>query len=292
MNALLYEPDLIEAYRRMLRQSDRFHMAMALVTATGIGTVRSELEECLSKNGKGQFLVGIDMPSEPDAIQVLLDLYKTYRDQFQLRVFRSTAQRVFHAKLGVFELRSGKCAAIVGSSNLTNGGMGMNYEANVWLDDRDIVGTFLDYFTEHFQGGRARNVSEAWLEQYRAYWAQRKKLIEALRRVREKIRRLRARPTSRKPVPKRVRGHTFAFTGKITDWPRERRLYPLVNRLKGTVVKHAKGIVRVDCLVHGDILGRKKTTRKLCTARQNGVPIIQEEEFFMIVKRERLRRHK
>jgi hypothetical protein len=36
-----------------------------------------------------------------------------------------------------------------------------------------------------------------------------------------------------------------------------------------------------NCLVHGEILGGRKSTRKLVKARQLNIPIISEEQFFL-----------
>jgi NAD-dependent DNA ligase len=74
----------------------------------------------------------------------------------------------------------------------------------------------------------------------------------------------------------------FAFTGKIPGWPRRRILYPRVEERGGQV---AKSIGTAECLVHAEILGGRKTTRKLVKARQMNIPIITEEQFLSLIKR-------
>jgi len=44
--------------------------------------------------------------------------------------------------------------------------------------------------------------------------------------------------------------------------------------------------------VHGEILGGRKDTKKLRGARQNNIPIITEEEFFVIFEHEKKQRRK
>ena len=88
-------------------------------------------------------------------------------------------------------------------------------------------------------------------------------------------------------VPNRIKGAVFAFTGAIKDWPRVRKLYPLIRRNGGEVVHRAGGLRKAHCLVHGDIYGSRKTTQKLGFARKNGIPVISEDAFFGIVRRER-----
>jgi hypothetical protein len=45
-------------------------------------------------------------------------------------------------------------------------------------------------------------------------------------------------------------------------------------------------MANVQCLVHGEILGGRKSTRKLVRARELEVPVITEQEFFRIMKKE------
>jgi hypothetical protein len=47
-----------------------------------------------------------------------------------------------------------------------------------------------------------------------------------------------------------------------------------------------------ECLVHAAILGGRKTTRKLLTARERSIAIITEEQFFKLAGiRERIRKN-
>jgi BRCT domain type II-containing protein len=81
--------------------------------------------------------------------------------------------------------------------------------------------------------------------------------------------------------PNRIKGHVYAFTGRIAGWPRERILYPRVERRGGRV---AKSIASAECLVHAELLGGLKTTRKLVKARQMNIPIITEEQFLKLLR--------
>src|SRR5262249_33550952 len=149
--------------------------------------------------------------------------------ELELRVFKSSKGRLFHVKAGIFIDRRGKRTAILGSSNLTNGGLVENYEANVLITDANLANRLLDYFDEHLLGGHARRITADWLDQYRSLWLQRRKLVERLRVVREKVRRAGSQPTTEKQPPSRIKGHTFGFTGKIYNWPRF-ELYPQLEK--------------------------------------------------------------
>ena len=194
------------------------------------------------------------------------------KGNFEVRRFEP-GKRFFHPKISVFVSRSGAATAIIGSSNLTGGGLGTNYEANILLDDRRIVQKFLDYFEEHFQGAHAKRIDQHWLDQYRQLWIEREKAEQRQRRLREKARSLGKPPSN---APNRIKGHVFAFTGRIAGWPRK-KLYPYVEHRGGRLAMTARGIGSAECLVHAEVLGGRRITRKLLKARQMNIPIITEE---------------
>jgi HKD family nuclease len=253
---------------------------MALVTKSGLELVHSSIERCLEKQAHGQVLFGIDLPTDPDAIQSLFALQNRYKENFEVRRFQP-GKRFFHPKVSVFVGRTGTKTAIIGSSNLTGGGLSENHETNVFLNDRRIVQTFLDYFEEHFQGAHARGVDQRWLDQYRQLWIERKNAEQRQRRLREKARSLGKPPSN---VPNRIKGHVFAFTGRIAGWPRK-KLYPYVEHRGGRVAMTARGIGSAECLVHAEILGGRKTTGKLVKAREMKIRIITEEQFLSLIRR-------
>jgi len=286
MKPLLYENELLDEFKRQMSNADRFALAMALMSQGGLDSVQDLLRVRLERGCVGRVLVGVDMPTEPDAIESLLTLRKQFSDQFSVRVFKSSKGRIFHAKFAIFE-RQNRLTAILGSSNLTHGGLAENYEANVLITEPAVVRKLVDYFEEHFEGGRSKRITEEWLGSYREVWRQRRMAVEALRRARDRVRRIHQEQVDGSKPPKRIKGHTFCFTGKIPEWPRETRLYPKLKRWGGGVAKTADNMKLADCLVHGDILGGRKSTRKLVRARATGVPIINEEEFFKILDHEK-----
>jgi HKD family nuclease len=276
MKALQAENELLERFKTELARASEFYLGMALVTKGGLELILSSIERCLEKQGHGQVLFGIDLPTDPDAIKSLCALQTRYKKNFEVRRFQP-GKRFFHPKVSVFIGRTGAKTAIVGSSNLTGGGLSENHETNIFLNDRRVVEEFLDYFEERFQGAQARKVDKRWLDQYRQLWIERKKTEQRQRRLREKTRHLGMIPTN---APNRIKGHTFAFTGRIAGWPRDRILRRRVERRGGQV---ARSIGSAECLVHAELLGGRKTTRKLEKARQINIPIITEEHFLKLM---------
>src|ERR1039458_7773388 len=178
MKALQAENELLERFKTELARASKFYLGMALVTKGGLKLVLSSIERCLEKRGHGQVLFGIDLPTDPDAIQSLRALQTRYKGNFEVRRFQP-GKRFFHPSGGLLE----------------------NYETNVFLNNRRVAQKFIDYFEEHFQGAHARRVDQRWLDQYRQLWIERKKIEQRQRRLREKARSL-GQPQSK--IPNRI----------------------------------------------------------------------------------------
>jgi HKD family nuclease len=282
---LLYEQQLVAQVRSELVAAKEFHIATALVSLAGVNTLYQSLEKCIEKGGSGKVLVGVDLPSHPDAIERLLSLKTQYPGQLELKYFRPLKRRIFHPKLFLFKRRNGKGIAIIGSSNLTAGGLEENYEANVWMELSGAANQLFEYFEEHFEGAYSSRVTPDWIAGYREEWRQRKKLLDKLHKLRQRTQAITQKLALGTGLPKRLKDKRLSFTGRIIDWPREHKLYPLVRRLGGELVE-AKGISKADFLIHAEIMGGRKTTRKLRGARKFGIPVITEEDFWRLIRRE------
>src|SRR5262245_885328 len=103
--ALLPQELFEEAVRDHLSRCKRFHVAMALVRVSGLDRLLPHLEKGLKRGAHGEFLFGIDLPSEPDAINALLSLAEQFDGRFVLRRFASPESRYFHCRLWLFDAR-------------------------------------------------------------------------------------------------------------------------------------------------------------------------------------------
>jgi HKD family nuclease len=280
MKALQGEGELLKQFKAELPRAAKFYVARALVTKSGMDLIQPLIERCLERGGRGCMLFGVDLPTEPVAIERLCTIQTRHKQNFELRRFQP-GRTFFHPKLSIFVRQAGAKTAIVGSSNLTEGGLSTNYETNVFVDEHKVAQQLLDYFDEHFHGAHAKRIDQRWLDQYRQLWTERKKAEQRQRKLREKASSLGRAPTN---LPQRIKGHLFAFTGKIADWPRETRLYPYVEQHGGSVAKRAAAMSSAECLVHAEILGGRRSTKKLMRAHQLKIPIITEEQFFKLAK--------
>lgn len=291
MEGLLYEHEVLDAYTSSLKWATHADLALALVNEHGLSLLRESTDDLLERGGSMRILVGVDLPTPPAVFERLLGLQRRHSGRVVVRRFQSPKRRIFHPKMAVFLREGGSRIAIVGSANLTSGGLEGNYEASVLVDHPAVVEKLAEFFEELFEGGRSHTVTGQWLDRYRGYWDKRKMVDRTLRRLRDRAlspRDGRGQPTK----PERIRGVRFAFTGRIPDWPREARLYPTIVRLGGSIAKGHKSVPGADFLVHADILGDRQSTLKLRAARRCGVPIITEDQFLSAYEGEQRRRHR
>jgi hypothetical protein len=112
----------------MVGSSKVIWVAAPYVTAT------DELQEAQKAGKEIRLIVGLNDCTSPNALRQVHDLAS-----FGIRYFT----RRFHAKLYVFDDE-----AIVGSSNLTQGGLSLNREANICIDSDDDLDELRELFSE------------------------------------------------------------------------------------------------------------------------------------------------
>lgn len=278
MKALLEGSKLLGAYEAQFRAANEVSLVMPLVTTRGIRLLRTSIHDLLKRSGTLKILLGLDMFTDPAAVQRLLDISDRFPGRCSLRCFESSPPSILHAKMAIFEGK-GRRAAIVGSSNFTSGGFVKNYEASLLTKRREPVESLKAYFTELFSGNHAVDVDRTWLRSYRQWRKTAKKLLS----LRRKLQRKRPHHLVKKarPALATLVGKRLAFTGTIRGWPRERRLYPEVRRLGGEIANRAKSMASADALIKGNILDRE-STKKIKAAEDRGIPTLSVEHFFRL----------
>jgi HKD family nuclease len=277
--------------QKELTSARQFKFATALVKMTGVDLIHEPIRQCMNKGGRGEILVGIDLPSDPNAIQRLAELGTEYSGQLKLKYFRHLKNLCFHPKVFWFKGSNGKTSVIVGSSNLTGGGLVENYEANILVRVGSVSSKLAVYFDEHFHGAYSSDVTSEWIAKYRSEWEKRQKFFARLSQLRRKAQVAARRSARNSLASEQIEGRRIAFTGKIKDWPRKAKLYPKVERLGGQIVE-VDQIVNADYLVHAELMGGRKTTRKLRGARNYEIPVFTQEHFFDLVDKTESKRKK
>ena len=87
----------------------------------------SVVKEFMARGGEARILVGIDAITNKPTLERLVELERQ-NEYFRPRVFRNETGRLFHPKISDFAYADGRRTLIVGSGNLTPGGLTNNFE--------------------------------------------------------------------------------------------------------------------------------------------------------------------
>ncbi len=122
-----------ELLNEELRNADEFLAATAFLNSNGLNVVMAQLEEILRNEGRVSIVHGADFRiTDPRAVHTLVDMNlqhgkMSYRVNFDWSL---THRQRFHPKLYLSTSDYKRYCVIVGSSNLTLGGLRNNTEVN------------------------------------------------------------------------------------------------------------------------------------------------------------------
>lgn len=168
--------------KKLMDSTEEFYWAVAW--ATDIEFANSLLE---NKDKICQLVIGTDyLGTDPSVLRKLKDI-KTVRVMFK-------GQATFHPKIYCF-VKGEEFSAIVGSSNLTNGGLSSNEEASVLIE-----GTTEDDFFKEISNKISSwwkmgvQIEDDWLSRYEKMWsknkenrAKTKKLVDAIQPIKKEL---------------------------------------------------------------------------------------------------------
>jgi HKD family nuclease len=141
--------ELISILAPAITQSEEIKVAVAFVSRRGFEMIRPQIEDALRLGATLEFLVGLDMNvTEPGVLYEIQALSNVF-DNVSLYCYVSAKGNViYHPKM--YLLRSGNGATvIIGSSNLTQGGLKGNVEANVVLRGSMLEEAFSDAYSTY-----------------------------------------------------------------------------------------------------------------------------------------------
>lgn len=146
-----YEP-LGDLLTEELNTADAFHAASAFLNSGGLTIIEPSLRRILEQEGEVSIVHGADFRvTDPDAVRSLAAL-KTHYGTMSYFVhcdWSLLARQAFHPKLYITTADYRRYCAIVGSSNLTLGGLRSNIEVNAVIrgdDSEEPVRRCLDIF--------------------------------------------------------------------------------------------------------------------------------------------------
>ncbi len=123
-----------------LRNSLSTHIAVAFLKYSGVEVIQDALIDSLKKGAEFEIIVGLDFKTtDSKSIRFLLDLNKTYK---KLKFYcygdkeNNKTDIVFHPKIYMFDNGREK-TSIIGSTNLTRGGLESNFEVNTIFTEKN-----------------------------------------------------------------------------------------------------------------------------------------------------------
>jgi HKD family nuclease len=116
-----------------IEHSNDVRIAVAFVSQTGLGMIWDSMATILQAGAYIEFLVGLDLQTtEPDALQSLFELSR-HNTKVSLYCYsKANPTGIYHPKLYLMK-EDNEVTSVVGSSNLTAGGLKKNMEINVVL---------------------------------------------------------------------------------------------------------------------------------------------------------------
>jgi len=123
--------------KKMLNNAQDVYIAVAFLKLSGLDLIKEDIEKILNENGNINFIVGLDLyVTEPKALYELFDLCQL---NTKLKIFLySSKSSTFHPKMYASR-RSDKSFVLIGSANLTNGGLSTNVEASIYNKNDDSL---------------------------------------------------------------------------------------------------------------------------------------------------------
>ena len=124
-------------FERIIKRADEILIASAMITDFGLSLFDNRDQDALF-----QVLVGIDLPTQPLALQKMFD------NKVEARVHNIKGQ-FFHPKVYMFRVDD-SWLAYIGSGNCTQGGLERNIEMSVKVEDEDTVEELIKWFSIYF----------------------------------------------------------------------------------------------------------------------------------------------
>lgn len=136
------ESHSMEHYTRELikdKGTVKIRLINAFVTLDGLIRIGSPTNDVLSNFLRRQdstlmCVFGTQTVTSPAALKELRRLETSLGNNVKVKVFTGENNRLFHPKVYLFERRDGSMVAIIGSSNLTSGGLSNNLEVNIFVE--------------------------------------------------------------------------------------------------------------------------------------------------------------
>ena len=125
-----------------LQNSKETQIAVAFLKSSGVDVIRDSLLRSLDEGGKFELIVGLDFKTtDPKAMKYFIDLKHQYKSvNFYCYGDKGENRNdvVFHPKIYLFK-NFNENTSIIGSTNLTRGGLESNFEVNTIFNEKNPI---------------------------------------------------------------------------------------------------------------------------------------------------------
>jgi len=158
-----------------LRSATHIRLATAFAHRSGWGFLQSDVKAC---SGDVSLLTGLEYnQTEPSLLRDWLDLKLKRSDKVTVNL--ACSKPFFHPKV-LIVLSPKKRFAVVGSGNLSKGGVQNNCECGVFVADASTIATLCRWFDDQFKAGKP--LTQQMIEKYEPEYKKAKKWTAALER--------------------------------------------------------------------------------------------------------------
>jgi HKD family nuclease len=124
----------------LFRGASHLDCMTAFARWSGYKLLAKILRSALDKGLSVRFVIGLDFyHTEPAVLSALFSLGEKYPHQFKLYISGRQRRYTFHPKAYVFRYDDGACKLVIGSANLTKGGLSLNHEFSIYSHLPDCI---------------------------------------------------------------------------------------------------------------------------------------------------------
>jgi HKD family nuclease len=156
--------DHMNEIKAMFENTESFDCLVAFARNSVWDEIKVPLHNALKRGMKARFAIGLNFyHTDPRLLRKLFKLQKTY----SVQLFISNDSSTFHPKIYAFK-QTDVCNVIIGSANLTLGGLAYNHEASVLINDpkRAMMSSVTAYFNDLIEHDAIVPASKARIDEY------------------------------------------------------------------------------------------------------------------------------
>jgi len=230
--------------RNLFSSANESWIAVALLTLKGLSNIK------INKNNNN-FLVGTYLPTDPKALKKLLKLQN--KNIVQAKVFTKGS---FHPKVYIVKKRN-KYSGIIGSSNLTEGGLNTNTEVNYTITNQKELKLIKIWFDNNFNKNiNAKNLTLEFIKEYTKKYNKLKNARDRIKNINNKYDKLSDKETIF------IMNRRNQLANKLKTWMKSKEYFTICKSRRNIIQEYRKYLdfpvfnnIKIDSFISGYDLG-------------------------------------